>query len=488
MNMTSATLPLIDKLWTASLPALRVIDPFEFRPYLLAVFFLKALNELARLSPTEIPTQDHVLVWAETKIVIPPAAHFSVVVQPGTDPAARLHAAFQALATANPERFSQWFAPLDFRDTGPLGKLADPPEFLRQWLSVFQQENLTREMNAISSSPLGGLYDALLVRLAHECGSRGTTFYVPPELTHLVAMLLAPAAGTTVFAPDCDTGSFFLPLARPTPSEKIQFVGTQSHAASWALGQMRLFLYGQLQARVYCPPLHSDFALPAPFDFIIANPFFSSANWNIARPEAVRFVQSQRGKVPRRNMGFQFLQGLAQQLKETGKMAALLPLGALFWGHQELEARQAIVELNWLEAVIAFPSHLFLGSPYAFALVLLNRAKPTDDILFIDATRQAEAGKDYKRRRLDQLKPTAIPTLTTLYQNFVSVEQRAVRVSLQKVRDKNYDLSLSHYFPLPTTPEVTPQSIQQEITKLERQLVEVRQELQLALAQLDIQA
>lgn len=486
--MTPSAMNLIEKLWTASLPALQVVDPFEFRAHLLAVFFLKALNDVAGVPRSVIPTKASRFVFAETEIVIPPAAHFSTLVQPGagTDPASCLHAAFQALATANPHLFSQWFESFDFRVTGPLGKLADPSEFLSQWLDVFQQEDLTGVADPIPFTPIGELYDALLIRLAHECDSRGTTFYAPLEITHLVAALLTPTAATTFFAPDCDTGSFFLPLAGPTPHEQIKFVGTESHVTTWALGQMRLFLHGQLQSRVYCPQVQPDVSLPAPFDFIIANPFFSSANWNVARPAAVRFTQPQRGKIPRRNMGFELVRELCRKLKDTGKMAAILPLGALFWGNRERRARQSVLESNWLEAIITLPSHLFLSTSYAFALLLLNRAKQTDDILLIDASHQYEAAKDNKRRRLHLLKNSALTDIPKLYQEFASEGQQAVRVTLEQVRKQGYDLSLTHYLPASASEEIDPHALQQTIAKMESELAQVRQELHLALARVGI--
>jgi type I restriction enzyme M protein len=486
--MNSSTTQLLEKLWTASSPALKVVDPFEFRSHLLALFFLKALNDLTPGLGKEEPLIACLLTWAGTKIIIPPEAFFARLkrLESDTDPAPHIHNALQELSKVNPQLFAQWFEQLDFSATGPLGKLPDSSKFLHQLLADFPTITQAHPDDSSPLPPIGQLYDALLVRFAHECGSRGTTFYAPTELTQLVAALLAPAADATIFAPDSGSGSFLLPLTPPDPQAKIHLIGTESHPATWALGQMRLFLHGQVHASVYCRQLHPKFPLPSTFDFIIANPFFSSANWNVSLPASVRFSQPRRGKVPRRNMGFQYVEQLADQLQETGKMAVLLPLGALFWDNQEYSARKRVIDNNWLEAIIALPPHLFITTNYAFALLLFNRAKPTHDILLIDASQQYDAAQDYKRRRLNLLKSSALAAVTELYQKFAPVTGQAVRITLAQVQQQKYDLSLQHYFPPPAQQEIDPSDIQQKIAQLATDLAVVRQELRLVLAEIGI--
>ena len=72
---------------------------------------------------------------------------------------------------------------------------------------------------------------------------------------------------------------------------------------------------------------------------------------------------------------------------------------------------RSILKADQLEAIIGLPSTLFYGTGIPAALLLFNRAKPTERrgrVLFIDASKDFQPGK--KQNKL-QAVPVVIPGL-----------------------------------------------------------------------------
>jgi type I restriction enzyme M protein len=78
----------------------------------------------------------------------------------------------------------------------------------------------------------------------------------------------------------------------------------------------------------------------------------------------------------------------------TGRMAVVVPHGVLFRGAAEGRIRQKLIEENLLDVVIGLPEKLFYGTGIPAAVLVLRKHKADDKVLFIDASRDFEAGKN----------------------------------------------------------------------------------------------
>ncbi len=80
-----------------------------------------------------------------------------------------------------------------------------------------------------------------------------------------------------------------------------------------------------------------------------------------------------------------------------GFSSVLLPHGVLFRGGSEETIRKYLIEkLNVLDAVIGLPANLFFGTgiPVCVLVLKAQREANKDNILFIDASKDFEAGKN----------------------------------------------------------------------------------------------
>jgi type I restriction enzyme M protein len=66
----------------------------------------------------------------------------------------------------------------------------------------------------------------------------------------------------------------------------------------------------------------------------------------------------------------------------------------LFRGAAEGRIRQRLIEENLLNVVIGLPEKLFYGTGIPAAVLVFRKHKADDKVLFIDASRDFEAGKN----------------------------------------------------------------------------------------------
>ncbi len=133
---------------------------------------------------------------------------------------------------------------------------------------------------------------------------------------------------------------------------------------------------------------------------------------------------------------------------------------------------------NLVEAIIiGLPANLFYGTGIPAAIAIFNKAKTTTDVLFIDASRGFENGKNQNRLRDED-----IDHIVTTYRRFAqgnssrasSRERYAYVARREEIADNDYNLNIPRYVDtFEEEPEIDIAAVQQEIDALEKELVEV---------------
>ena len=147
---------------------------------------------------------------------------------------------------------------------------------------------------------------------------------------------------------------------------------------------MNLFLHGASDFQVVRgdtlrqPAFFSGDSL-ATFDCVIANPPFSLEKWGeevwVNDPYGRNFA----GMPPAKSGDFAWVQHMIKSMAPaTGRMAVVLPHGALFRMGKEGEIRKKILQMDLLEAVIGLGPNLFYGSGLAACILVLRQRKRKD--------------------------------------------------------------------------------------------------------------
>lgn len=139
---------------------------------------------------------------------------------------------------------------------------------------------------------------------------------------------------------------------------------------------MNLLLHGIPDADIrngdtLVDPKHIEDGRLMRFDRVIANPPFSQnyTKRGIQFGDRFRF-----GWCPTtgKKADLMFAQHMLASLKQTGKMAVVMPHGVLFRGGEEKKIRIALLEDDCIEAVIGLPQNLFYGTGIPACILVMR--------------------------------------------------------------------------------------------------------------------
>jgi type I restriction enzyme M protein len=169
-------------------------------------------------------------------------------------------------------------------------------------------------------------------------------------------------------------------------------------------------------------------------------------------------------------------------IEDEGKVGVIVPHGVLFRGGAEGKIRQKLIEENLLEAVIGLPVNLFFGTGIPAAILIFNKGKKTTDILFVDASREFEDGKNQNRLRTQD-----IDKIVGTCQEFKTIEKYAYRATLAEIRENDFNLNIPRYVDtFEEETEVDVAATQVQIEKLEKELATIREEISERLKHLNL--
>ena len=154
-------------------------------------------------------------------------------------------------------------------------------------------------------------------------------------------------------------------------------------------------------------------------------------------------------------------------------MGVVVPHGVLFRGSSEGKIRQQLIDENLLDAVIGLPEKLFYGTGIPAAILLFKKQKADDTVLFIDASRDYQSGKNQNSLGLDN-----IAKIVAIYQARENVDKYAFVASLQDIQDNDYNLNIPRYVDtFEEEAEIDLVAVRSERKQLKTQLVELEAQM-----------
>ncbi|MGH8559357.1 MAG: N-6 DNA methylase [Methylococcales bacterium] len=159
--------------------------------------------------------------------------------------------------------------------------------------------------------------------------------------------------------------------------------------------------------------------------------------------------------------------------KDSGRVGVVVPHGVLFRGSNEGKIRQQFIEENLLDAVIGLPSNLFYGTGIPAAVLVFKRNKPDSNVLFIDASREYQNGKNQNK-----LRQSDIDKIVATCQAREGIDKYAYLASFEEIKENDFNLNIPRYVDtFKEEEEINIDVLQAEISQLENELVEVQKEM-----------
>jgi type I restriction enzyme M protein len=218
------------------------------------------------------------------------------------------------------------------------------------------------------------------------------------------------------------------------------------------------------------------------FDVVLAHLPFSIEKWAHGVAEADQFGRFRRGVPPRTKGDYAFILHMVETINPaTGRMAAVVPHGVLFRSAGEGLIRKKLIEENLLDAVIGLPEKMFYTTNIPAAMLIFRRRKTDDTVLFIDASRDFQEGKNQ-----NLLRPQDLERVLSTYRARVPVENYASLASREEMAANQYNLNISRYVdPYGKKEEIDLRILSEEREKLHMELAALEVEMDECLDELD---
>ncbi|OQX28677.1 MAG: type I restriction-modification system subunit M [Spirochaeta sp. LUC14_002_19_P3] len=501
--------------WAACDTFRGVVDPAQYKDYILVMLFLKYISDVWQDHYEEYRKQygdDEVRIRRKLereRFVLPvvkltekneetrketildefPATYYSLYERRSAANIGELiNIVLDHIEESNKSKLEGVFRNIDFNSEVNLGKTRDRNRRLKQLLEDFHKPQLNMKPSLVSGDVIGNTYIYLIEHFASDSGKKAGEFFTPLKVTELVAKLAAPKPGDRICDPACGSGGLLIQAAKEVGDRNFALFGQESNGSTWALCRMNMFLHSFDSARVeWCDTLNSPLLVEndrlMKFNCVVANPPFSLDKWGAENAESDQYHRFWRGVPPKSKGDWAFISHMMETaLEKQGRVAVVVPHGVLFRGAAEGRIRQKMIEENLLDAVIGLPGNLFPTTNIPVAILVFDRgregtAKATkstkNNVIFIDASREFVSGKNQ-----NTLSAEHIEKILSTYKERKDVEKYAHLANFAEIKENDFNLNIPRYVDtFEEEEEIDIDAVQLEIDDLEKELVVLRRQM-----------
>ncbi|SHJ72669.1 type I restriction-modification system subunit M [Alicyclobacillus tolerans] len=413
-----------------------------------------------------------------------------------------INKALEHLENENTGKLRGVFRNIDFNSEAILGKSKERNAMLKTLLEDFNKLDL-RPSVVGHDDIIGNSYQYMIERFASDAGKKGGEFFTPSMVSELLARLVKPQENDRIYDPTCGSGSLLIRVVNQVPNRKVAVYGQERNGQTHSLALMNMYLHGIDDAKILwgdtlSNPLHLEDGKLMKFQVIVANPPFSLDKWAMGfsgdkadddKPFKMEasldpYRRFEWGVPPSSKGDYAFVQHMLYSLAENGRMAVILPHGVLFRGGSEAKIRQQIIEHNLLDAVIGLPQGLFFGTGIPTCVMVFKKNRTRREVLFIDAS-----GEEHyeKGKNQNQLRESDIRKIVETYDAFKVEEKYSYVASIEEIKDNEYNLNIPRYVDTFEEEEiVNMDEVQENITRIKRQIADVEEKMARYLRQLGI--
>lgn len=493
---------LCNKLWTMANALRGNMEAYEFKNYILGMIFYYYLSDRTEKYMENLLKDDNITyedAWEKEEYkeavieeslrdlgyVIEPQYLFCKLVEMVENRSFDiefLQSAINSLMEStigneSQDDFEGLFSDMALDSTKLGHSVKDRSVVMAKIIAALDEINFSMEDTKIDV--LGNAYEYLIGQFAATAGKKAGEFYTPAGPAELLCRLACLGLTDVKAAadPTCGSGSLLLRLKKY--ANVRLYYGQELTSTTYNLARMNMILRGipYRYFHIYNgDTLENDYFGDMKFRVQVANPPYS-ANWSAD----MKFMEDERfneyGKLaPKSKADFAFVQHMVHHMDEDGRAVVLLPHGVLFRGAAEETIRKYLIEkLNVLDAVIGLPANLFFGTGIPVCVLVLKRERNgnSDNILFIDASREYEAGKNQ-----NILRESDIDKIVETYENRMDVDKYAHVATMDEIKENGFNLNIPRYVDtFEPEPEIDLNEVAAEIRKLQAEIKSIDAEL-----------
>jgi type I restriction enzyme M protein len=435
-------------LWGAATILRGLVDAGDYKQFIFPLVFFKRLSdvwdeEFASAFERYDGAEQLARAEADEHFAIPAGAHWTEVRKVPKDLGKAIQDSMRAIEAANPGRLDGIFGDAPWTNKERL-----PDHTLKNLLEHFSSQTLS--IGRVPEDSLGDGYEYLVGKFADDGGSTAQEFYTNRTLVHLMAQLLKPQQGESIYDPTCGTGGMLLSALAEVKRaggehRTLKLYGQERNHMTASIARMNLVLHGVEDFDVQRgdtldQPRFIEADRLQTFDVVLANPPYSIKRWNREAWASDAWGRNFLGTPPQGRADYAFFQHILKSMDPvTGRCAILLPHGVLF-RKEEAEMRRKLVEADLVECVLGLGPNLFFNSPME-ACVIFCRTRKSDDrrgrILLIDAVDEIT-----REQAVSFLKAEHQERIRTVYRDFSDIDGFARVVTTDDIEKEDFSLAI----------------------------------------------
>jgi type I restriction enzyme M protein len=493
-------------LWQAACSIRGSVDAPKFKDYILPLVFVKRLSdvsddEIARLTEQfgdektalELVAKDHGLV----RFFIPEKAKWGTIRKLTTKVGERVTDAMRAIAKENP-KLQGVIDVVDFNATYAGQRVIDDAR-LQALVEALSDPRYRLGLEDVEPDILGRAYEYLLRKFAEGQGQSAGEFFTPKEVGWVVARIMNPEQGESVYDPACGSGGLLVKCELMVQEKykevkrPLQLHGQEINHVTYAMSRMNMIVH-DMEGEVAIGdtlrnPKFLDGGNLRKFDIVVANPMWMQSGYNGGFYENDPFGRFSAGYPSASSADWGWMQHMLASLNEQGRAGIVIDTGAVSRGsgsdssNREKEIRKAFVEKDLIEGVILLPDNLFYNTTAAGIILVLNVRKPTnrkDKIILINASLEFEKG-----RPKNFIPDERILKIAKTFHDWKDAEGLAKIITKEDVQKSDYNLLPSRFVGPESAVELKPlPEVVQALAEAEKKRAEADKDLDRILAQL----
>ena len=456
MHTSSISLNQLEShLWEAANILRGPVDAADFKTYVFPLLFFKRLSDVhdeeyrAALELYSGDEESARLFPENYGFQVPAHSHWRDVRAVTANVGQALQTALCGIEQANPHTLYGIFGDAQWTNKN---RLSDA--LLRDLVEHFSRLPLGN--TAAKTDVLGQSYEYLIKKFADTTNKKAGEFYTPRSVVRLMVNLLNPREGESIYDPACGTGGILLEAIHHVQETHGdvrtlwgKLCGQEKNLTTSAIARMNLFLHGAADFQIVrgdtlrSPAFFSGDNL-ATFDCVIANPPFSLEKWGEEVWAADAYGRNFAGMPPGKSGDYAWVQHMIKSMApKTGRMAVVLPHGALFRMGAEGAIRKKLLGMDLLEAVIGLGPNLFYGAGLAACILIFRQKKAPErrnKVLIVDASREFKTG-----RAQNELLPLHVERIHGWVRDYANVPGIARVVPLEEIAANDHNLNISRY-------------------------------------------
>lgn len=437
-------------LWDSAVLLRSSIDAGAYKQYIFPLLFFKRISDVYDEECQKILEQfgdEEALEFEENhRFQVPKGAHWNDVREVSENVGVAIVSAFRKIEKANADKLQGIFGDAAWTNKN---RLSD--RLLKELIEHFSSRTLSIEN--CPEDELGQGYEYLIKKFADDSGHTAQEFYTNRTVVHLMAEILRPQSGESIYDPTCGSAGMLISAIAYLQKQKkewrnVAIYGQEINALTSSIGKMNLFLHGVKDFEIVNgdtlkSPAFIEKGKLKEFDMVLANPPYSISQWDREAFASDKYGRNFLGVPPQGRADYAFLQHILKSLKEdTGRCAILFPHGVLF-RNEESSMREKLVRSDMLECVIGLGPNLFYNSPMEACIIICRKNKPANrrgQVLFINAVDEVE-----RKNAQSYLEDKHIEKIASAYNKYETDNDFARVVSIRDIEDNNFSLSIPLY-------------------------------------------